>query len=269
MSWWGKIVGGTLGFMVGGPIGALFGVAIGSNFDSGLKSFGKLEGMPPGDQERVQMAFFTATFSIMGAVAKADGKVSKDEIAMAESVMQQMNLQGEMRQAAMRLFIKGKQDDFPLDDVMIQFRQECHRRSNLMRMFIEIQIQAAYADGEMHPAEERLLLKLCEMLGFHEHVFRQIEALVKFSMGLGGGEYQGQQRGARARPSSAILKAEAYELLGVTPKHSKAEIKKAYRRMMSQHHPDKLVSKGLPEEMLKMATEKSQKIRDAYDLLKS
>jgi len=57
-------------------------------------------------------------------------------------------------------------------------------------------------------------------------------------------------------------------VLGVTPQDSKADIKKAYRRLMSQHHPDKLVSKGLPEEMIKVATEKSQKIRDAYDLLK-
>jgi len=268
MSWWGKIVGGTLGFMFGGPIGALLGMAVGHNLTSGSKGFSGLGGpqMAPGDQERVQMAFFTATFSVMGAVAKADGKVSRDEIALAESVMQQMNLKGEMRHAAMRLFIKGKQDDFPLDDVMTQFRQECHRRSNLMRMFVEIQIQAAYADGELHPAEDRLLLRLCGMLGFHEQVYRQIEALVKFSMGLGGGQYRGQT-GSQARDSAAI-KAEAYELLGVTPDHSKVEIKKAYRRLMSQHHPDKLVSRGLPEEMIKMATEKSQKIRDAYELLK-
>lgn len=268
MSWWGKIVGGTLGFMFGGPIGALLGMAVGHNLTSGTGSFSGLGGpnMAPGDQERVQMAFFTATFSVMGAVAKADGKVSRDEISLAESVMQQMNLKGEMRHAAMRLFIKGKQDDFPLDDVMTQFRQECHRRSNLMRMFIEIQIQAAYADGELHPEEDRLLIRLCSMLGFQEQVYRQIEALVKFSMGLGGGQHQGQS-GSQSG-GSALAKSEAYELLGVTPEHSSSDIKKAYRRLMSQHHPDKLVSKGLPEEMIKMATEKSQKIRDAYELLK-
>ena len=268
MSWWGKIVGGTLGFMVGGPLGALLGVAVGHNLTAGMKGLGGLGGpqLAPGDQERVQMAFFTATFSVMGAVAKADGRVSQSEISLAESVMEQMNLKGDMRHAAMRLFIKGKQDDFPLDDVMVQFRQECHRRSNLMRMFIEIQIQAAYADGELHPAEDQLLLKLCGMLGFHEQVYRQIESLIKFSMGLGGGQQQGH---GRAQTTGTVnAKAEAYEVLGVTPNHSKAEIKKAYRRLMSQHHPDKLVSKGLPEEMIKMATEKSQKIRDAYDLLK-
>ena len=269
MGWWGKIVGGAVGFMIGGPIGALLGIAIGSNFGNAGRGFAGIGGpqMARGEQERVQMAFFTATFSIMGAVAKADGKVTKDEISLAEDVMRQMNLNGEMRQAAMRLFIKGKQDDFPLEDVLMQFRQECHRRSNLIRMFIEIQIQAAYADGDLHPAEDRMLLSMCEMLGFHEQVYRQIEAMVKSSMGQGGGHYQ--QSGSRSQASSALTRAEAYAILGITPQSTGADIKKAYRRLMSQHHPDKLVSKGLPEEMMKLATEKSQKIRDAYELLKA
>ncbi len=265
MGWWGKIVGGAVGFMIGGPIGALLGIAISSNI--GFAGRGFSGGMAPGEQERVQMAFFTATFSMMGAVAKADGKVTQDEITLAENVMRQMNLDAEMRHTAMRLFIKGKQDDFPLEEVMQQFRQECHRRSNLMRMFIEIQIQAAYADGALHPAEDALLVKICQMLGFHEMVYRQIEAMVKSSMGLGGGHYQ--QSGSGSQASSGLTKTEAYDILGMTPQNSSAEIKKAYRRLMSQHHPDKLVSKGLPEEMMKLATEKSQKIRDAYELLKA
>jgi len=111
-----------------------------------------------------------------------------------------------------------------------------------------------------------LLLKLCGMLGFQERVYRQIESLIKFSMGLGSGHHQGQ--GSSQARGSVNEKSEAYAVLGVTPQDSKADIKKAYRRLMSQHHPDKLVSKGLPEEMIKVATEKSQKIRDAYDLLK-
>ena len=139
-----------------------------------------------------------------------------------------------------------------------------------MRMFIELQVQAAYADGDLHPAEEQLLLKLCQMLGFHESVFRQIEALVQFSMGLGDGHYEGgQQHSGNRATGSVASKAAAYAILEVTPQHSQADIKKAYRRLMSQHHPDKLVSKGLPEEMMKLATEKTQKIREAYDLLKA
>ncbi|AJQ96844.1 co-chaperone DjlA [Gynuella sunshinyii] len=269
MSWWGKIVGGAFGFLVGGPIGALLGVVFGHNVDVGAKHFTNIDGpdLSPGEQERVQMAFFTATFSVMGAVAKADGRVSKNEIAMAETVMQQMNLSAEMRQAAQKLFYKGKESDFPLEDVMKQLRSECGRRANLMRMFMEIQVQAAYADGVLHPSEDALLLRLCELLGFHEDVYRQIEALVKAAIGIGGDYQHSGHRAARAEQS--MSRKEAFELLGIGSDSSQAEIKKAYRRLMSQHHPDKLVAKGLPEEMVKLATEKTQKIREAYELVRN
>jgi DnaJ like chaperone protein len=275
MAWWGKLVGGTLGFLIGGPLGALLGAVLGHNLDVGLKVIRDKQighddiDFAPGDQERVQMAFFTATFSVMGALAKADGLITRDEIALAESVMRQMNLPADMRQTAMRLFNEGKQSGFPLQGVILQFRQECHRRANLMRIFMEIQVQAAYADGQLHAKEEKLLIEICDWLGFHEAVFRQIEALVKFSLGISGKSrqhHQGYQQYS-AEQDSQLTRAEAYELLGVTPSSSRDEIKKAYRRLMSQHHPDKLVAKGLPEEMMKLATEKSQKIREAYDLI--
>jgi DnaJ like chaperone protein len=265
MSWWGKVLGGAFGFMLGGPLGAMMGAALGHSFDKGLSGLDD-NLIEPGDQQRVQMAFFTATFSMMGHVAKADGTVTRDEIEMAQSVMRQMNLSPDMRRAAVNLFDQGKQDDFPLEEVIEQFRRECARRQNLMRMFIEIQVQAAYADGELHPAEDRLLLHVCQLLGFHEQVYRQIETLVRASVsGAAGGRQSGRQM-VKARSMSVD---EANKLLGVTDQSSQADIKKAYRRMMSQHHPDKLVSKGLPEEMIKLATEKTQKIREAYDLIKT
>jgi len=78
MSWWGKALGGAFGFMLGGPLGALLGIAFGHNFDKGLGSVLGDESLGRGDQERVQAAFFTATFSVMGHIAKADGKVTRD-----------------------------------------------------------------------------------------------------------------------------------------------------------------------------------------------
>ncbi len=279
MAWWGKVVGGAFGFLVGGPLGALLGAALGHNLDVSLGRTATEDAaeLPPGDQERVQLVFFTTTFSVMGALSKSDGVVSRDEIALAESVMRQMNLTADMRQAAVKLFNEGKQSGFPLKGVILQFRQECHRRANLLRMFIEIQVQAAYADGDLHPAEERLLLDICQWLGLHESVFRQIEVLVRLSLGLAAqsayqqGHHQNyhRQRSPGTRQEGRLSRAEACALLGVQPDSSAEDIKKAYRRLMSQHHPDKLVAKGLPEEMLKLATEKSQKIREAYELLRT
>ena len=151
MAWWGKVVGGALGFILGGPLGALLGTVLGHNLDKGFASLKGVEELDPGERERVQTAFFTATFSVMGHVAKADGRVSEREIALASAIMSQMELSGEVRQAAVGLFNEGKSPDFRLDEVLDQFRRECHRRRTLMQMFLEIQIQAAYADGPPKP----------------------------------------------------------------------------------------------------------------------
>ena len=166
MAWWGTLLGGTLGYMLGGPLGALLGAALGRNFDHGLKLNGQ-QGFTPGDTERVQAAFFTATFSVMGHVAKADGQVTNDEIASARNIMAQMQLDAAQREAAIKLFNEGKQPGFPLDDVLIQFKQECHRRRNLMQMFIEIQIATVLADKNIHAAEKSCCSTLPMYWDFH------------------------------------------------------------------------------------------------------
>lgn len=256
MNWWGKLIGGALGFVIGGPIGALIGVVIGHGFDD-------KQGLDWQDTgagaERVQTVFFTATFSVMGHIAKADGRVSEHEIQMARAVMAHMNLSEAQTEAAIRLFNEGKRADFPLDAVMQQFRQECQRRLNLLRMFLEIQLQAAMADGEINPAERQALERICAHLGISPYDLQQLEALIRM-----------QQRRGRAQPPRARADgvAEAYRVLGVERGANDAEIKKAYRRLMSRHHPDKLAAKGLPEEMMRVAQEKAQEITKAYDIVK-
>ncbi len=267
MSWWGKLVGGAFGFMLGGPLGALFGAAVGHQFDKGLNRAGLEFAGGPGEQERVQAAFFTALFSVMGAVAKADGRVSEDEIAMARSVMQQMALDEAQKRVAIDLFNAGKQPDFDLDAVVAQFRQESRRRTNLQRMFLEILLHAAWADGVLHPDEQRLLRRVADGLGFSPDAFARLEAMVRAQRAFFGGG-AGAGTGAHEAPPRADRLKEAYELLGVDENASDAEIKKAYRRLMNQHHPDKLVAKGLPEEMIRMATEKTQEIKAAYELIR-
>jgi DnaJ like chaperone protein len=266
MAWWGKLVGGALGFVVGGPLGALLGAALGHNVDRGLAAQGV--GAPSAaDRERVQTAFFTATFSVMGHIAKADGRVSPHEIALAESLMAQMDLSPEMRRTAIRLFNEGKTPHFQLDQVLEQFQRETLRRRTLIQMFLEIQIQAAYADGALNPQEERVLLHICRQLGISEFVFRRLEQLVRlqheFVAGRAGGAGEVPRQPAHAGPTLD----QAYAVLGVNRDASDAEVKRAYRRLLSQHHPDKLVSKGLPEEMMKIAAQKTHEIRQAYEMI--
>lgn len=268
MSWWGKLIGGAFGYLLGGPLGALLGAALGHSFDKGLGniSLGGPQWDEP-DVERIQAAFFTATFSVMGHIAKADGRVSEHEIELARAVMAHMQLDEQQRHAAINLFNEGKRDDFPLDEALQQFRRECHRRTTLLQMFLEVQLQAAFADGEMHEAERRILLRICDALGVSHGQFAQLETMFRAARHFaGGGAGWEQSRGAA--PASRDQLKDAYAVLGVDAGVTDAEVKRAYKRLMNQHHPDKLVAKGLPEEMVKVATEKSQEIRAAYDLVR-
>ncbi|HEY5790749.1 MAG TPA: co-chaperone DjlA [Gammaproteobacteria bacterium] len=259
MGWWGKLIGGAFGFMLGGPLGAVLGAAFGHQFDRGLGGLERLEGAggTPRAVERVQLAFFTATFSVMGHLAKADGRVSRDEIALAQAVMERMELDQALRQAAIRLFDQGKQDGFPLDEVLDQFRHEAARQRNLYRMFLEIQLQAALADGVVHAAERRVLERICARLGLPPAELEALEA-----------RFRAERHHQQTRPSQRPQLADAYAILGVAEDAGEAEIKRAYRRLLSQHHPDKLVAKGLPEEMMKLAAQKTHEIRQAYEAVR-
>jgi DnaJ like chaperone protein len=253
MSWWGTLLGGAVGYMLGGPLGALVGAALGHGMGRGGTP------LPSGSSgvERTQTAFFTATFSVMGHMAKSDGRVSEDEIALANRVMERMDLPSTLRDFARRLFAQGKSPDFPLEEVLHQLGRETRSR-DLLRMFLEIQVFAAYADGRVHPAERGILGRICERLGFDAATLAQVETLVRAEL---AGEFSSTGGG----PASL---EDAYRLLGVSERDDDATVKRAYRRLMSQHHPDKLVAKGLPEEMMKLATAKAQEIKGAYEQVK-
>ncbi|MBI5450559.1 MAG: co-chaperone DjlA [Gammaproteobacteria bacterium] len=251
--WWGKLLGAGLGYWAGGPWAALAGFMLGHLVDSG-----RMLARALGHRKRAAEAFFTATFSVMGRIAKADGHVSREEIRLAEQLIQHMGLTAQQQQFAKELFMHGKEEGFPLDEVLERLRKECRYSQMLLRVFLEIQVQAALADGVIHAAERRLLLQVFERLGFAAADLDRLEAQVQ------GGRFYHQSGGM----SDEQRLADAYQVLGVAGDASPDDIKRAYRKLTSQHHPDKLVSKGLPEEMIKVATEKTQEIRAAYDVIR-
>jgi DnaJ like chaperone protein len=260
LSWWSALLGGTLGFVIGGPIGAILGAALGHVVGSGTDWARLTGGYDAG--ERIQTVFFTTTFSVMGHIAKADGRVSESEIEAARAVMGQMNLNAAQRETAIRMFRQGKRRDFDLQGVLRQFRAECHRRLDLFRVFVEIQLHAALADGRMHAAERHVLETICAELGISRAEFARLEQLASAQHGGWRGAAGGAPR------TSRLGLGQSYKVLGLDSGASDAEVKKAYRRLLHQHHPDKLVAKGLPEEMMKMAEEKTRQVIAAYDRIK-
>lgn len=213
--------------------------------------------------------FFEATFEVMGHLAKADGRVSEAEIAVAHSVMDRMDLSSAQRREAIALFNRGKAPDFDLAARLGALRRACGGRLVSTHLFIELQLMAAYADGAPTPEQRRILEAIRNGLGVKAFVYRQLESLLllqrQMHSGAGRGGAQGPGRGASRSPAEDTRLRRAYATLGVGPASSDAEVKKAYRRLMSQHHPDKLIAQGLPEEALRLASQQTQEIRQAYE----
>lgn len=257
--WWEKLLDGAAGYLARGPLGRLLNVAIGNQQEGeGESARGRFSA---GDKQRVQAAFFTCTFSVMGHLARTDGTITKLEIALAKKVMEQMKLSAEQKQAAVRLFNEGKRPEFPFEEVLEQFKQECDGHKNLLRLFIEIQIHAASADGAINDDERRMLAKMAGSLGFTRNEYDELFAMVLSN--------KGKVPASSMPVNMPVTVEDACKILGVRPNDSAADIKKAYRRLLSQHHPDKLVAKGLPEEMMRVASDKIQEIKAAFELIQA
>ncbi|MET0281002.1 MAG: co-chaperone DjlA [Steroidobacteraceae bacterium] len=249
MQWTGKLVGGLLGMALG-PFGAALGVAVGHQFDVKVASGRR---RPIGEQ------FFRSTFRLMGHVAKADGRVTEREIQAARGVMRTLRLNDAQVQLAIDEFSHGKQQEFGLAAEMAALREASHSQPDLLRAFMEIQLRFALAGSDMTPATRARVTAAAGLLGIAPPLLSRMEAALRGGYAAGGVAPQ-DDHAARA--------AAAYRTLELEPSVSNQELTKAYRRMMSRHHPDKLKANGLPESMLEHAKQRTQQIREAYELLR-
>jgi DnaJ like chaperone protein len=260
MNWAGKIIGMVFGFLLGGPIGLLMGLFIGHILDQNwLRRLFVSVSLQRTRVPKIQQIFFNNTFRVMGNIAKADGRVSENEIRQARQIMQQMGLDENLKREAIRLFGEGKEPQFNLRAALMQVKEVCAFQPTLLRIFLEMQIQVAFADGgNISQPKREILLNICQQLGVSSVHFNQFEQRYRAEQ-----NYQRYQQQPRPDPYAQLNNA--YQVLGLPRSANDAEIKKAYRRLMSRHHPDKLMAKGLPPEMIKMATQKTQQIKSAYE----
>lgn len=261
----GKLLGGVIGFVLLNIPGAILGVFLGHLFDKGAAL--NASRVSPADREAIKESFFETTFTLLGYLAKADGRVSEAEVAGTEQLMGQMRLDAEQRKAAIGLFKAGSAKGFSPDQVLSQFRARCGRNHNLVQMLLTYLVNLALVDGQFDAAEERVLREVAAALGVNGFAFEQLLRMIKAQNSFaGGGHYSGGYSGAQQ--STADELSRAYDALGVQASASDAEVKRAYRKLMSQYHPDKLAGQGLPEDAVNAATERSKEIQVAYDLIK-
>lgn len=258
MQWTGKVVGALIG-LVAGPVGAAVGAMIGHGYDLAQQARGPALGDgASGDPAAVGDVLFTTAFAVMGHLAKADGRVSEAEIDAARTVMRQMRLAPPHVQRAIDSFTRGKQPAFPLQAELDRLRAACGGRHDLLRVFVDIQMRAALVGNDLQGPVRARLHEIAGQLGFAGLELAQLEAMLRLQLGRGWT--------APPRASGARLQT-ACQVLGIAASASDDEVKKAYRRQMNEHHPDKLIARGLPESMQELAKEKTQRIREAYEAI--
>ena len=284
--WYGKIIGAILGYIIGhGLFGAIIGLVLGHQFDVAARRNserdaargGRVGGAGPGarlrggDPIELRRAFFEATFLVMGHVAKSDGRVSEQEIDAARAAMRRFSLNDADRQRAIELFTAGKRPDFPLEGTLERLRWLAGDQPDLCRLFVQIQLETAIHGDGLADGPRRVFQRMCRSLGISQFEFASLEALLRMhagAAGRGGGGNRSSSSGTSEDRTGASRMADAYNVLGVSATATDAEVTRAFRRLMSQNHPDKLVAKGLPESMIAAAHERTQRILEAYEIVK-
>ncbi|MEX2442918.1 MAG: TerB family tellurite resistance protein [Alkalispirochaeta sp.] len=253
MSWFGKMVGGTIGLVLGGPLGAIAGGAIGHHlFDKEHPEETSRAGGTFGGggfarssvAEQRQMTFFLALFSILGKLAKADGRVSREEGEQIVAFLDQMNVSGEQRSFAIRVFNEAKDSSYSVEDFAQQFAEFSRGRHDLRSSMMDMLFRIALADGEFHPAEDAMIASVAQILGISNQELQTI------------------------RERYVATAHQAYATLGVNPDADDDEVKGAYRKLVHEHHPDRIVSEGMPEEFVEYATRRFQEIQDAWQTIR-
>lgn len=250
-----KLVGIVVGYLLLGWFGIFLGLILGAVIDR-VRALGQ-GALNPLHAALRQTVFLETVFLAMGKLAKADGRVSEAEIAHAEALMQKLGMTAEHRQQAITLFKQGAAGERDMYETCRKFMSVCGQTHHLKEMLLVYLIVMAMADGEYHPEEEKLLTEIAGYLGYGPQAFKRLlEMVVNQTHFSGGGQAD----------TEAALE-DAYKALGVSKENTDAEVKRAYRKLMSKYHPDKLMGQGLPEDMIKVATEQAKDIQLAYDLV--
>lgn len=259
--WWGKIIGAFLGYLVFGPPGALFGVLVGNFFDKGLRQQTNTAYLPYHNEQResVREIFLKATFSVLGHISKADGRISEQEIRLAERLMKALELNKKKRSEARAFFNEGKSQQFSLTEALSVLKKISLANPNLITLFVDIQYQAAQLDG-LTETKLRLLKTILTFFSLaplnYEDWYHQQNR-----------RYSSNHQSSTRTYTNHDELSNAYKVLSIDKSANQQEVKRAYRRLMSQHHPDKLMAQGIRGEKIKQANHKTQLIRKAYELI--
>lgn len=246
MSVWGALLGGAAGFAVGGPLGALLGAAAGHAVERAGQEVGLLPGAveTQPDKDQTKRVAFTIAVIVLGAkMAKADGRVTRDEVDAFKRVFQ---IPASETQNVARIFNAARQDASGFEPYARQMARLFADRPAVLEELLTCLFVIAKADGKIHDEEIAFLKGVAEIFGFDETAFARM-------------------REAELGPDAA----DPYTILGVSRQDSDAAIKRTYRQLVREHHPDRLVAQGMPQEFVEVATARLAKINGAYERIQA
>ncbi len=254
MSWLGKMIGGTIGFALGGPLGAVAGAAFGHAFVDKKEDL-YLRSIPGGQQlggqgglspnEQAQLIFFTAAFSMLAKLCKVDGQVSQKEVQAIETFMRRdLQLDGNSQETAKNIFRQALHSPEPFEAFARQFSLVFRSQPNIMELMVDVLLRVSNADGAMSQNEEAIILSAARIFNYSDTDY------------------------ARLKSKYVKTPNKYYAILKCDETASNEEIKKKYRTLVTEYHPDKIEAKGLPEEFIKFANDKFKEIQEAYDQIK-
>jgi DnaJ like chaperone protein len=243
MGWFGKLAFGSMGMLFGGPLGAIAGAALGHHLidkkETPIRAPKRL-----GPQEQSQAAYFVSIFSILGKLAKADGVVTRDEIAVVNEFIAHLNMPERERQFAKQVFNEAKASSYSIDVFATQFYQMSRHQPTILLSFLDVLFRLAAADGTLHPAEEAVLNRMKAIFQISDIQFNNLKSVY----------FKDTDK--------------YYRVLNCTPQSSNQEIKANYKKLVKDFHPDTIISKGLPEEFTQFATERFREIQGAYEQIR-
>ena len=230
MSIWGKIGGAAAGMLFGGPIGAAVGVLAGHFLiDRGAEA---------GDGDP-GVAFAIAMIALAAKMAKADGVVTDEEVETFDRIFR---VPPEERNSVRRFFDLARQDTAGYEAYAGQIARLYADKPAVLEDILDGLFEIAEADGVLHPGEDAFLERVADIFGFSPGEYRRIRA-------------------SHFTPDAA----DPYVVLGVAYDAGDEEIKRTYRRLVRENHPDSLIARGVPEEFVRLATDKLAAINGAYE----
>ena len=232
-----------MGLLLGGPLGAIAGAALGHHLVDKVDNLTE-PSMHINRAEQSQAAYFVSMFSILGKLAKVDGKITTAEIRFIEEFLGGLNIPEEEKEFAKQVFSEAKRSPYSIEDFARQMYQINMHQPTILLSFMDLLFKLVAADGNANPAEEAALINIKEIFRISDQQFNNLKEVY----------FRDVDR--------------YYRILNSNPESSNEEIKANYKKLVKDFHPDTIISKGLPEEFVQFATKRFQEIQDAYEKIR-